>query len=376
MRVRRIKFYQYQRPFAFTFRTPHKTWRQAQSLIITVEFDNGINGWGESAPRDYVTGESPETVRRLFAEVFAPLLFDSEWDGAAATPSVLNRAVRACRKRGAGGYQSAIGALDLALFNAAEMIGAGRGLELIGSPVRDEFPRSLSVPILPCEQIAALFHELDLGAFRHIKVLMSSDKEENMDRTALVRRLFGPAADIRVEANGRWSYRQATDILAALQAYSISAVEQPLAPHRLKETARLRGVTTLPVILDEAVTNLQELQAVSEIGAGDIINIKVSKCGGLIRANQMASHAASLGLRCQLGAHVGESPILARAGALLAQRMPEVVYFEGCSYLLFEALLNHDSDGSPVCGQQALASVPFESAALQAHCRLIQTWEG
>ena len=56
----------------------------------------------------------------------------------------------------------------------------------------------------------------------------------------------------------------------------------------------------------------------------------------LLRSKQIAGFAEAHNLLCQLGAHVGETEILRKAGEAFALTTANLVYFEGCSFLLFE----------------------------------------
>jgi muconate cycloisomerase len=60
-----------------------------------------------------------------------------------------------------------------------------------------------------------------------------------------------------------------------------------------------------------------------------MFNIRISKCGGLLAAREVADVAAKAGLTCQMGAHPGESAILSAAGRHFATRVPNLRYLEG-----------------------------------------------
>jgi muconate cycloisomerase len=60
----------------------------------------------------------------------------------------------------------------------------------------------------------------------------------------------------------------------------------------------------------------------------DMYNIRITKCGGLLAARRMADIGDAAGLACQLGAHPGESAILAAAGRHFATRTPVLRYLE------------------------------------------------
>jgi L-alanine-DL-glutamate epimerase-like enolase superfamily enzyme len=67
-----------------------------------------------------------------------------------------------------------------------------------------------------------------------------------------------------------------------------------------------------------------------------MLNIKISKCGGLLRSKRIAQLAQSRNVPCQIGAHVGETELLRAAGRSFALTTPNLVYFEGASFLLFD----------------------------------------
>ena len=82
--------------------------------------------------------------------------------------------------------------------------------------------------------------------------------------------------------------------------------------------------------------SLDDAKKLIENEACDLLNIKISKCGGLVRSRRIAHFAQSQNIQCQIGAHVGETEILGAAGKYFAFTTQNLIYFEGCSFLLFE----------------------------------------
>jgi L-alanine-DL-glutamate epimerase-like enolase superfamily enzyme len=112
----------------------------------------------------------------------------------------------------------------------------------------------------------------------------------------------------------------------------------------------IRHKTGIPVIVDESMCSLSDAKNLIDMGACDIINIKISKCGGLLRSRQIRNFALSRNVRCQVGAHVGETSILGKAGLHFAMTTKNLFCFEGYSQLLFEDswkdFLNAQSENS------------------------------
>ena len=94
------------------------------------------------------------------------------------------------------------------------------------------------------------------------------------------------------------------------------------------------------MIVDESLVSLADAQALLAVQACDIFNIKISKCGGLLRSRAIAQLASEAGIDCQVGTHVGETDILGAAGWKLAQSIPNFDCYGGGSEVLFSNLTN------------------------------------
>jgi L-alanine-DL-glutamate epimerase-like enolase superfamily enzyme len=336
MKILRISIHRYNKPFRFEYYSTQTFRTGAESLIVQLEFDNGISGYGESIPVRYITGEDNSTVVHVIQDCFSPLLFLHEISTQDHIESLLDELESECLKKGIFHYNSALGAIDIALLDA---LGKYQGLplaNLLGPIVREKASYSISVPFLPLQKLQKLFYQLPKAKIKNIKVLVGEDKRENIERVRLVRSLFGNNVDIRVENNGIWKLDEATSNLERLREFHISAAEQPLVKEDIEGLRRLRKVIGTPIIVDESMCSLTDAKELIEKGACDILNIKISKCGGILRSKRIARFARSRNVPCQIGAHVGETEILRAAGQAFALTTQNLVFFEGASFLLFE----------------------------------------
>ena len=337
MRIVKINLYKYDEPLKLEFHSTQTLRTSAESIIVQVEFENGILGYGESAPRTYVTGEDCSTVPLVIRSCFSSILFSHEITTIDNVDRLLNQLESECHHRNISHYNSALGAIDTALLDALARFQKLPVTNLLGSIVRKRAPYSISIPLLPLKSIQQLFFQLPkLDKVKYVKVLVGGVESENVERVGLVRSLFGDDVNIRVENNGKWTFQQAIGNIDRLQKFNITAVEQPLAKDDIEGLRRLRKATGIPIIVDESMCSLSDAKRLIEREACDILNIKISKCGGLLRSRRIAQFAKSQGIRCQLGAHVGETEILRDAGSAFALTTPNLVYFEGCSFSPFE----------------------------------------
>jgi len=323
------------------FDSPQMKRLQADSVLVRIDFDDGTAGFGESAPRPYVTGEDCRSVVGLIRHQFAPLLFDRSIRCLSEAESILMQLEKTCREDGASHYLSALGAVDLALIDALERSERLAPQELLPTFRRSGLRFSASIPFLPQSVIETYFPllkaHIDIAV---LKVLVGEDADANQARVKLIRRLAGGDVELRLEFNGKMSYERVRKNLECLQPFDIRAVEQPLPPRRMDELFRLRDMFNLEFVADESLVSLDDARALAHSSPYSIFNIKVSKCGGLLRSQKISELARAQGIQCQIGTHVGESRILTRAGRRLARSIPNFDCYGGGSEVLFSRLFD------------------------------------
>ena len=311
---------------------------RSESIIVRLEFENGISGYGESTPRTYVTNEDCSTVVQVIQSFFSSILLSHEIHTIDDVEDVLNKLEGECLKKNILHYNSALGAIDIALLDALGKLQKVPVTNFLGSIVREKALYSISIPFLHPQKIRELFFQLQKFKFKYVKILLGESESKNVKRVSLVRSLFGDNVDIRVEANGKWTFQQAVFNLEKLEKFNITAVEQPVAKDDIVGLQRLKTAIKIPIIVDESMCNLSDAKNLIEKEACDILNIKISKCGGLLRSRDIAHFAKSQNISCQMGAHVGETEILNAAGKSFALTTSNLIYFEGASFLLLEHL--------------------------------------
>ena len=114
------------------------------------------------------------------------------------------------------------------------------------------------------------------------------------------------------------------------------ALEQPLSPSEDAKLRKLARSAKYDLIADESLLTLEDADEIITAGAVKVLNIRLAKNGGLLPALQMAHMALTRGLDVQLGCLVGETSILAAAGAAFLEACPKVRFVEGAyaPYLL------------------------------------------
>ncbi|MEN6321484.1 MAG: enolase C-terminal domain-like protein [Syntrophaceae bacterium] len=342
MNIIKINIFQCNTPFKFSFHSPHMRRIQADSVVVELQFNNYISGYGESAPRPYVTGETCSSVVNTIQNHFSETLFQREINSLEDVEDTINHLEKECLNKKSATYNSALGAIDIALLDG---LGKFQGVPLhnyLDSLTGGKISCSLSLPFFHNTIIKELYHKIQLLELDSIKIVMGNIEKDNIERVKFIRSLFGDQMEIRIEANGKWSLKQAISTLEKLKRFNIAGVEQPVAANDVEGLREIRHITGIPVIVDESICTLFDAEHLIEMGACDIINIKISKCGGLLKSKKIKHFAQSRNVGCQVGAHIGETDILSRSGQYFAMTTRDLFCFEGFSHLLFDnSWINH-----------------------------------
>ena len=135
--------------------------------------------------------------------------------------------------------------------------------------------------------------------FRHFKLKVgAASVGEDLARVAAVREALGPlskGAQLRLDANGRWTRAQAAEVAAAAAELELSCLEQPLAPDDLEGLAELR-TRGVRVAIDEGIRSLADLEAHLAAEAIDAVVLKPAFLGGPMVTLELARRAAEAGL--------------------------------------------------------------------------------
>lgn len=345
MRIERIRCYHYYQAFTVPFDSLQTRRKHADSVILHLDCGGNLSGFGESAPRLYVTGENAASVMEVVSTIFAPILFSCRLSSCQDAAEILVRCESACRRKRLAAFHSALGAVDLALWDLLEQSGLSPEQRPYGPPRRDQLPFSVSVPLMPLDLIREFFPRLAARLdFKIIKVLIDDDLKGNTERLKLISSLAAPDKEVRLEVNGKLTFAQIARQLDRLRHFDITAMEQPLPPGDIANLIELRQSYGIAIIADESLVSIDNARQLIEAGACDIFNIKVSKCGGLTKGRALADLAAAHGIACHVGTHVGETEILGLPGRHLARAIPNLDSYGGGSEVLFSRLFQKAAD--------------------------------
>lgn len=309
-------------------------WTHSEFANLVLELRSGdVVGQGEAAPNARYSesrGADLDLVHDLAPEV-------ADLEGPAAVEGLCERLADG------GGEVFAAGRAFPALragLSAAAWDLAGKQ---VGEPVwrmlgleRPAARTSYTIPIGAPDQMLAQARAA--AAYGTLKVKLGFDGDLDLARV-LAREL--PDKTFRYDANEGWDRERAAAALAVLEELGAELVEQPLPATDAEGIAWLRERTSVPLLADEAVMTLADLEAAGEVYDGVVV--KLTKTGGIAGAFALISACKGRGLQVLLGCMV-ESSLGIAAGLQLAG-LADYIDLDGALLLQEDPFVGIEMDG-------------------------------
>jgi O-succinylbenzoate synthase len=275
MRIERIDLRIVQLPLVRTFQTSSSRKDHIAHILVRVVAD-GVVGWGECAsPSDpYYCPETTETCWHLLKDFLGPLVLGRPWETIDELAS-LYRLVK--------GNHFARSGLEMACWDALARR-SGHPLSALLGGTRAEVAAGVSLGIE--SETGVLFDLIDRyldEGYRRIKLKIAPGHDVEVVRR--VRERY-PDVPLQVDANSAYTLDDA-DTLKALDGFGLLLIEQPLAHDDIIDHARLQARLDTPICLDESIHSADDARKAIDLGACRVINIKVSRVGGLREARRV-----------------------------------------------------------------------------------------
>jgi muconate cycloisomerase len=332
----------------------------AEAVLVRVELADGRAGWGETLPRQYVTGETIESVAGDIEKVIWPAVTEEGNDrgrgGGRGRPGTGGEETdhdHESRSREEGNpnllspipgkaadgrcIHAAACAVELAIIDVmAQGGGAGGVAAVLGRTAQPGIDACVSGVLGSADprKTARRLRLMRLYGMRDFKLKLGFGEDVDAENLRVVGRQIGRAlaagrCTLRVDVNGGWSAEETPRRVAAVKLLGVCAVEQP-AFCGAAELAELAKRCVLPLMADESLLTMDDARALLA-GAGDRVwwNIRISKNGGLRAALELAELAAAKGVPWTAGCMVGESAILSAAQRRLLEVAPRPRFVEG-----------------------------------------------
>ncbi len=317
MRITRIRAYRVELPLhegSYKW-SGGKSVTVFDSTVVRVETDAGITGHGEVCPLGpfylpaYAAG-----VRAGLAELGPHLLGEDPLQLAK-----LNRLMDAALK----GHPYVKSGLDMACW---DILGQATGQPvcvLLGGRYGEDFGLYRAISQDAPEAMARRVAGYRAEGYRRFQLKVGGDPGEDVERIRAVAAQLRPGDRLVADANTGWLMHDALRVVRAVRDVDVY-IEQPCLTY--EECLTVRRHTDHPFVLDEVIDSLDVLLRGHADRAMDVVNIKISKLGGLTKARQARDLCASLGVAMTLEDSWGGDIVTAAIAHLAHSTPPELLF--------------------------------------------------
>jgi L-alanine-DL-glutamate epimerase-like enolase superfamily enzyme len=276
------------------------------STVVRVATRDGTTGFGEVCPlgTTYLPAHA-EGARAGLREV-APSVIGGDVANLADVHRRMDTALL--------GHAYAKSAIDVACWDALGRITGQPVAALLGGILQAELPLYVAIPLGPAADMAAFARRERAAGIHRFQLKLGAAPAEDAERVAAVVAETGPGDEITGDANGAWRRQDAILFANLVRDVPRFRLEQPCPT--LEECVAVRRLTTLPMVLDEVITDLGTLIHAVNLEAMDQVNLKVSRVGGLLPARRMRDTAVELGIRLMIEDTWGGDIVSATTAAL------------------------------------------------------------
>jgi o-succinylbenzoate synthase len=281
-KLEQLDVYRLSLPLTKLYRLSFIEVSEFDTVLVYARDSEGRSGWGEAT---LLTGYTEETIDgsyRLACEMAAAVIGLS-----------LKKASRKIGSLTAGTPFTAT-----ALLTALEM--------LQGSPLLD-VRGGARIPLLALlngETAQALETEIEthlLSGYRTFKLKVGFDADKDLRKVRAAQSILAGRGKIRIDANQGYSIADACRFASSLSPESIELLEQPCRADDWSAASSVAAVSAVPLMLDESIYSMDDVERAAESGAASFIKFKLMKAGGLEKLRAALDRIRALGMTPVLG---------------------------------------------------------------------------
>ncbi len=331
MKISRINLYAYNIPLKAPIAISLGVIADARNILVEMQTDEGITGWGEGSPFWMIVGET-QASGLAAAQDMAQLLIGQNPLAIEACLTTLIRFLP--------GHPTTRSAFDMALYDIAAKRANMPLYQFLGGEKR-MLTTDETIYINTPERMVADALRIQANGGEAVKVKLGTNARDDIRRVEAIRQALGSDLPIRTDANQGWDVVTAITVLRAIGGLHVQYCEQPVKRHDIAGLRRVRQASPIPIMADESVfDSIDALRLVRE-EAVDYINIKLSKSGGIFDGLKINAIAESAGIKCMIGC-MSESRLALTANAHFASARQNIAFYD------LDACFEHATD--PVQG--------------------------
>ncbi len=316
------------------------------STIVGIETDEGLVGYSECCPLGSAYLPSfARGVRAGLAEL-TPHLIGLDPLNIGEINRVMDAALR--------GHPYAKAPIDIACW---DVLGKATSLPvyaLLGGAAQDDVVLYRAISQESPEQMAKRIAEYSAEGYVKFQLKVGGDANDDIERIHATREALKPTDLLVADANTGWTRHEAARVVGAVANLDVY-IEQPCQTY--DECVSIRRRTSLPFVLDEVIDGTGMLVRGLAEDAMDVINLKISKVGGLTRAKLMRDLCVASGIPMTIEDTWG-GDITTATIAHLAQSTPAEFCFSATDFNSYGTVVNATGGPQRVNGRMTASDRP------------------
>ncbi len=325
-------------------------------LFVQVTTDESITGWGEVTTTYPVANRATRAVLEQMGEFL-------EGEDPTRIEAIWQKIFRAFTYTGSRGMTTnVISGIDIALWDIRGKMLGQPIFELLGGPVRETVALyTHPTPNIGPDEAAREAKEIVATGHRAIKFdpfptmpeessgylgggMSAAGEEEGAAITAAIREAAGPAAELMIDAHGRFDVPTAIRLARRVERYNLTWFEEPVAVESLHALKQVREQVSIPICVGERHYTRFEFVPVLENELADFIMPDVTWTGGISELKKISTMAEAYYV--PVAPHDASGPINVVAGAHVMMTVPNFYRLETARARLtgYDAYIDHPLD--------------------------------
>lgn len=259
---------------------------QRPAIFVKVTCEDGTIGWGQSVPLQTWSYETLESATHTLRHYLAPVLIGKDPADLPAAHAAMNKAIAPSFSTG---MPLAKAGLDLALHDIAGKLAKQSLPALWNRKPAARIPLSWTVNVKTIVEAEAIMEDGRKQGYRHFNIKVAPDPKFDLELAITVRR-FAPDCFLWADANGGYDLETALAVLPKLKDAGVNVMEQPVPPNHLTALIALKKQGALPILLDEGLVNVRDLEEFHKLGCLDGAAIKPARTAGLLDARRQVEY--------------------------------------------------------------------------------------
>ena len=316
------------------------------STHVSVETDNGLVGWGEVCPLGPFYLPAYAAGVRAGLKEMGPHLIGHD----PREIGKLNRLMDAAMK----GHPYVKSGIDIACWDILGQVAREPVCTLLGGRYGEHIDLYRAISQEEPEKMAARIRQYRGEGYKRFQLKVGGDPDTDIARIRATRAAIGPDDVLDADANTGWLMHQAARVVRAVDDLDVY-IEQPCLSY--EECLAIRKRTSLPFVLDESIDSIDMLLRAHQDLAVDVVNLKISKLGGLTKTKQARDLCAHLGIAMIIEDSWG-GDVTTAAIAHLAHSTPVELRFASTDFNSYVTVSTADGAPKRVDGKMKASTAP------------------